>query len=311
VLPLLPGSPLVPPEAQAIINSVVRSGPSNTKKLIEELRPLEELGFTSQEAAIVGFGRFPVAGYASYIDDWLYPRFFPTFHFHQGNDIFGAYGSPVRAPADGVVRITNGSIGGLAVYVTEPDGTYWYMAHLASLHDGLAEGQTVRIGDVVGYLGDSGDAKGGVPHVHFELHPGGGGAVDPKSVLDTFLADAVANAPKLVQWYERREPRGLVATGLVRRLLDNDVDALTVDAARPSRSQILWASAGNPAGGALQLADAEAAEAAREVNWDERAREQQDRLEAWTIADNAARQLLAPLSTKAVASAMAASSSAG
>jgi murein DD-endopeptidase MepM/ murein hydrolase activator NlpD len=301
---LLPGAPGVPPDAAALMAAVVRTGPSNTRKLLDTLQALEDFGLTPQEAAIVGMGRFPVGGYASYVHDWLYPRYVPTFHLHQGTDIFAARGTPVRAPANGVVKITNGSIGGLAVYVTEPSGTYWYMAHLSGVKEGLAAGQTVKVGDVVGYIGDSGNAKGGATHCHFEIHPNGGPAIDPKPVLDQFLADAIANVPKLVRLYEQKQPRGLVATGLVRRLLDAGTEGLAAAPASPSRSQLLWASSANPAGGALRLAEAEAAQAALDVDWEARAQREHDAETAWNAGDLRARRLLAPLSTAAIAAAM-------
>ena len=301
---LVPGAPGIPPEAQWMMAAVVRSGPSNTRKLLDALEALEDFGLTPREAAVAGMGRFPVAGYASYVHDWLFPRYVPSFHMHQGTDIFAARGTPVRAPADGVVKITNGKIGGLAVYVTEADGTYWYMAHLSAVERGLKVGQRVEIGDVVGYVGDSGNARGGAPHVHFEIHPAGGPAVDPKGTLDLFVADALNRVPELVKLYEQRHPRGLVAAGLVRRMLDSGTDDLATVAAAPSRSQLLWASAANPAGGALRLAEAEAAQAARDVDWEARARQEQEILEARALADEWARRLLAPLSTPAVAAAM-------
>jgi murein DD-endopeptidase MepM/ murein hydrolase activator NlpD len=119
---LAPG--VIPQEYIPLINSVRRSGARSTKPLLDALRPMQDLGLTSEEAAIAGFGRFPVAGMADWSDDWWEPRFGPPFHLHKGTDIFGARGTPVRAPAAGVVRFEDGGLGGKAAYVTEPDGTF-------------------------------------------------------------------------------------------------------------------------------------------------------------------------------------------
>ncbi len=94
--------------------------------------------------------------------------------------------------------ITTGGLGGLAVYVIEPDRTYWYLAHLGGLPQGIVDGSEVTVGQVVGFVGDSGNARGGAPHVHLEFHPGGGPAVDPKFVLDQLLDEAMAGVPQVL-----------------------------------------------------------------------------------------------------------------
>ncbi len=193
-----PGSGGLPVELRARMHGVQRSGSSSTKPLLEALAPLRAAGATPHEAAMAGFGRFPVAGQATYTHDWLFPRFGPGWRLHQGTDIFAPMGTPVRAPADGRVRLSNGGLGGTAVYVIEADGTYYYLAHLAGVAPGLAEGDTVGVGQLIGYNGNSGNARGTPPHVHFEVHPQGGGPVDPKPVLDRFLAEALAAAPEVV-----------------------------------------------------------------------------------------------------------------
>jgi murein DD-endopeptidase MepM/ murein hydrolase activator NlpD len=285
-----PGTPqVVPPEFQALINSVKRSRANNTTKLLAALQPLIDAGLTQDEAIAIGFGRFPVGGQANFTDDWWYPRFTPVFHLHEGTDIFGAAGTPVRAPADGVLKQSDGPVGGLASYVTADDGTYYYMAHLAGYPPDQKTGQRVKTGDVVGYLGDSGNAKGGAPHVHFEVHAppsrivttGKGknkvtktivikvrpGAVlpptDPKPYLDQWITEAIANVPALLADLERNRPRVIVATGMTRRISDGVFASPTT----PSRDQLLWASSASPSGGALQLAQAEAAVAAQSLDW--------------------------------------------
>ncbi len=214
------GSGGFPADLQALKDSVVRSGPSSTVALMAALAPLVDAGMDPTEAAVVGFGSFPVAGKASYIHDWWFPRFGPGWRLHQGTDIFAAMGTPVRAPVAGVVRIARGGLGGLAVSVVQPDGTYWYLAHLANLAPGLAEGAQVTLGQVVAYVGNSGNAAGGPAHVHAELHPQGGPAVDPKATLDRFLADALAAAPALVAT-RAQNPEVLSATVASTPLVSN------------------------------------------------------------------------------------------
>ena len=97
-------------------------------------------------------------------------------HVHQGNDIMAATGTPIVAPFAGVATASSSELGGQEVRVTGPRG-YAYNAHLA------AYGQLgdVRAGDVIGYVGVTGDAT--APHDHFEWHPDGGPAVDPNPLL--------------------------------------------------------------------------------------------------------------------------------
>lgn len=313
-----PGTPqVVPPDVQAMINSIKRTKPNNTSKLLQALRPLMDLGMSEQEAIAVGFGRFPMAGQANYSHDWWFPRFVPTFHLHEGTDIFAAAGTPVRAPATGVLRQATGGSGGFSVYVTEPDGSYYYMAHLAGFRDGQVSGQTVKVGEIVGYNGDSGNAKGGSPHVHFEIHPaptktvttGKGknavtrtvtvpvrpGAVlppvDPKPYLDTWLEDALAAVPRLIAEFESSRPRAAISTGLTRRLGDGR-SAIFAAPSTPPRAQLLWASSASPSGGALQLAEAEAAEAAEELDWSTLARQEAARAQEWERADAPVRSVV-------------------
>lgn len=197
--PLPPGAtPVIPPDMLARINSVRRSGPNSTVRLVEALAPLVAMGMSEKEAVQAGFGRFPVGGRATFTDDWWFPRFVPTLHLHEGTDIFAPYGTPARAPADGTLKQTVSPVGGFSVYVTEPNGTYYYLAHLSRFEAGQVSGQAVRTGDVVGYVGDSGNARGTSPHVHFEVRPGGGGPTNPKPLLDAWLRAAVEAAPAVV-----------------------------------------------------------------------------------------------------------------
>ena len=245
------------------MNSVKRTGANDTRGLLDALAPLAEFGVSPEDAVRLGFGRFPVGGEARYSHDWWFPRFGPGWRLHMGTDIFAAMGTPVRAPFDGTVKITNSPLGGLAVYVVAPNRDFWYLAHLAGIPEGITQGTAVRTGDVVGFTGDSGNARGGAPHVHAEFHPGGGGAVDPKSLLDGFIGEAVEAAGPLVQSY-----RDAAAAGQLPAPAFPGGMAMGGDAgADPPRAALLWATAMNPSGGALALAETEAARIASSVDW--------------------------------------------
>ncbi|HEU4355550.1 MAG TPA: peptidoglycan DD-metalloendopeptidase family protein [Actinomycetota bacterium] len=114
----------------------------------------------------------PVDEPRAYSDNWHAPRWGGGFHLHQGIDIFAPTGTPIRAPFDGTAVSADNWLGGTAVKVYGESG-YVYNAHLSE------RGQLgpVRAGDIIGYVGSTGNASG--PHDHFEYHPGNGDAVNP------------------------------------------------------------------------------------------------------------------------------------
>ncbi|HUR76384.1 MAG TPA: peptidoglycan DD-metalloendopeptidase family protein [Acidimicrobiales bacterium] len=122
----------------------------------------------------------PVQGPRAFSNDWGNPR--SGGRRHKGNDIFAPTGTPVVAPVAGSVTQRSGGLGGLAVYVRGVDGNTYYGAHLSRFGLGGRVGQ----GQIVGYVGTSGNARGGSAHLHFEIHPGGGGAVNPYGTLRAY-----------------------------------------------------------------------------------------------------------------------------
>lgn len=260
---------VVPAGAQRIINSVRRTGPRSTAALLDALRRLEDLGFTPEEAAVLGIGRFPVAGPATYRDDWLEARFTPTFHHHQGTDIFAPRGTPVIAPAAGVVRFTEEAVGGKSAYVTTADGTFYYMTHLHAFNRKLRSGASVRVGEVVAYAGNTGNASDGPPHVHFEIHPRGGAAVNPKPILDGWLDSAIAGVPALLSMRDFNLPRAVTFAGTLRRFEEGPMSG----SSRPNDGPLLWAAAVSAGGGTLPMAGRLALRAAERVDWTARATE--------------------------------------
>ena len=115
----------------------------------------------------------PVAGSSSYHDGWGNPR--SGGRRHEGVDMMASTGTPLVAVVSGSVTFKQNSLGGNAVWLTGSNGDSYYYAHLSSF-EGSSRG--VGQGEVIGYVGDTGNATG-VPHLHFEVHPGGGAAVNP------------------------------------------------------------------------------------------------------------------------------------
>lgn len=113
----------------------------------------------------------PVDGPVSFSNDWGAPR--SSGGTHKGNDLFATYGTPLVAVNDGVVITAgdDGSISGIRVWISTPDGIDWFYAHMSRVD--VTAGQSVVKGQQVGAVGNSGNARTTPPHVHFQIHPGG------------------------------------------------------------------------------------------------------------------------------------------
>ncbi len=114
----------------------------------------------------------PVAGANSFIDSWGYPR--SGGRSHKGVDMMAAIGVPIVAPVSGTVSHRSNRVGGRSFHLNGDDGNYYYGTHLSA----YGNSGRVNAGDLIGYVGDDGNAAG-IPHLHFEIHPGGGSAVNP------------------------------------------------------------------------------------------------------------------------------------
>jgi len=111
-------------------------------------------------------------------DTWGAPR--SGGRRHKGVDMFAPMNTPVYAMTNGVIsRQSSSRLGGLGLYLRGDDGNVYYYAHLRRIHPGYGPGRRVEAGELIAYNGDSGNARGGAPHVHFEVHPGGGRPVNP------------------------------------------------------------------------------------------------------------------------------------
>ncbi|GAF62595.1 peptidase, M23/M37 family [Psychrobacter sp. JCM 18903] len=101
---------------------------------------------------------------------------------HEGIDIFAARGTPIRATTQGIVsKVGENTLGGRVVVVVGPGGAGHYYAHLEDYAD-ISPNDWVDAGDIIGYVGDSGNAKGTPPHVHYGIYINGS-AVNPYPLL--------------------------------------------------------------------------------------------------------------------------------
>ncbi len=117
-------------------------------------------------------------GVTHFIDSWGFPR--SGGRRHQGTDIMGPMGANVYAFTSGVVaRHSNSRLGGISLYLRGDDGSTYFYAHLQGFAPRGAVGTRVNAGEHIAYNGNTGNARGGAPHIHFERHPGGGAAVNP------------------------------------------------------------------------------------------------------------------------------------
>ncbi|MEP1122351.1 MAG: peptidoglycan DD-metalloendopeptidase family protein [Ilumatobacter sp.] len=129
-------------------------------------------GWTSLE-------RFPVQGNCAYGDTWHASR--GGGRVHEGVDVIAATGNLLYAVADGTITTRYwdqpGRISGNGLKLTAADGTYFVYLHLSGFAPGIEVGTRVEAGDVIGFVGSTGSSA--TPHLHFEIHPGGGGAINP------------------------------------------------------------------------------------------------------------------------------------
>ena len=122
----------------------------------------------------------PVGQPRTFVDTFGAPR--PGGRTHQGIDLMAPLGTPIYAAQPGRFVEDSNSLGGISALVFATNGDYTYYAHLSS-YAGVGSGTTVGAGTMIGHVGNTGDAAGGPYHLHFEYHPGGGGAVDPYNLL--------------------------------------------------------------------------------------------------------------------------------
>ncbi len=123
----------------------------------------------------------PVPG-STFRNDWGNPR--SGGRSHQGTDLFAPMGAPVLAPVSGTLKQHTSGLGGLSFYLDGVDGVEYFGAHLSA----VTRTGEVKAGQEIARVGDSGNAKGGSPHLHFEIHPTKKTKTNPYQTLATHCA---------------------------------------------------------------------------------------------------------------------------
>jgi murein DD-endopeptidase MepM/ murein hydrolase activator NlpD len=157
-------------------------GASGTASLPPVVAVPQVAGVASTPQAIPKYV-FPVFGTnAKFSSDYGAPR--AGTGWHHGNDIFAPIGTPVLATADGVLsKVGVNTLGGNRLWLRDDLSNTYYYAHLSGYASHVADGVRVRAGEIIAFVGNTGQAITTPPHLHFEIHPGDGPSVDPYPYL--------------------------------------------------------------------------------------------------------------------------------
>ena len=202
------------PPRPTVIPKVHRASPTHTqrkasspkrkrqRKQPPRSRPGDEPLTVTPPLGLSGYV-FPVGGESSYIDTYGGFRGDVPGNWHHGDDIFAALGTPVLAVADGTLnRVGWQRLGGWRLWVRDSMRNQFYYAHLSGYSPLALHSRRVKAGDVIGFIGNTGDAFTTPPHLHFEIHPHQllrldyNGAVNPTGYLYSWRHVARPRAPK-------------------------------------------------------------------------------------------------------------------
>jgi murein DD-endopeptidase MepM/ murein hydrolase activator NlpD len=169
------------------------TAPEPTKGSRRGSAPLLQPPVGLQPQLTAGGYVFPVYGPASYGDTYGAFRGDVAGNWHHGDDIFAPLGAPILACADGIVfSVGWNDVGGNRLWLRDDQGNEFYYAHLSAFTPVAQNARRVKAGDVLGFVGNTGDAQGTPTHLHFEVHPysllfmGYDGAVNPTPYLDAW-----------------------------------------------------------------------------------------------------------------------------
>ena len=152
---------------------------------------------------------------------------------HQGIDIMAPKGAFIISPTEAVVtRIDYGLIGGNVVYTVNPGRETFYYAHLSAFRDGLKVGDVLEAGDLIGYVGNTGDARFGAPHLHFTIYDSTGPRNPFLRLKEEFSIDEKAQSVRKII-AEAKDPDELIAT-----LKDKYKDVMKIALSKKVKSKV-------------------------------------------------------------------------
>lgn len=186
--PVEPGpAPKQPKRPKAHKKPVAPEPPKQSRR---SSAPLLQPPIGLQPKLTAGGYVFPVYGPSQFVDTYNAFRGDVAGNWHHGDDIFAPLGAPIVACADGIVfSVGWNDVGGNRLWLRDEQGNEFYYAHLSAFTPLAKNGRRVKAGEVLGFVGNTGDAQGTPTHLHFEVHPfsllfmGYDGAVDPTPYL--------------------------------------------------------------------------------------------------------------------------------
>jgi murein DD-endopeptidase MepM/ murein hydrolase activator NlpD len=162
------------------------------KQKLERALGKRERDWAARLLATPGYA-FPVAGKHDFTDTFGAPR--ADVPVHIGNDVFAAFGTPIVAVADGrLYRVGTLHISGNRLWLRDTKGYRYFYAHLSDFAAAAYNGADVHAGEVIGFVGNTGDAEPTPPHLHFEVHMPDGAVVDPNPYLNKWDQSGVSSA---------------------------------------------------------------------------------------------------------------------
>ena len=167
---------------------------------------------------------------------------------HEGLDIIAMQGTPVVSPTDAVVtRTGNGASSGIYVRTANPGGEQFVYMHLSEIANGITAGKKVTRGEVIGFVGNTGNASGGGAHLHFEIRKNGATDPFPRLVNVFTLSERMVGVAQALECTSNSQLAQILTTKYASIFREAKAASIAI----PSQVEALLTTSGGTAGGAL------------------------------------------------------------